>query len=1345
MNISGKIAVAVAVLSLTILFQSAMASNDPPSGGGWVNGDWTVTDARSYSHVDINLDHGNLVIQSGGSLTLDRVNLQMWMDSDGQFSIEVQSGGTLVVKDGSSITCAQGWLHYYFRIRYGATVSLGNSTIRDAGFPYTNSPVDCNGIYVASDNVTIDSCTITDSSYGIYIDGANPRVSNSVFQNIGSYGIWVERSRPVLSGDNFPYGYIGIYSDAAGPVISRCSFSTNYYGVYVYYGDRTRVDNSTFTGQYYDGVVATYYSIVDVRDSTFTNNGQSDWWYGGGIRYSENSGGRCFKDKFKNADYGNGVVCDDASSPAVDNCNFDTAYRPGIFATDHAAPHVANCTISTLDDACILSTGSAAPEVDRCVLSSDWAYGAHASGFGSIKMNDTSIEAQNYYGVGLDTSASATIRNGDINARYDGVACSRSTLQLYHTTVNSTGGSGVADYYASTVLIDDNSSVNGASYGVYVYSTGAYARVSHSSVNGKWSEGMAVTEGSADIVDQSSVSSTYSNGLYSWDNGTVNSYNSTITSTSSNYVYLDSGGNNRYSFVNTIYDPYKVVFTEPTSVLNNSYYLDIAVQWQNGAPVPNASVSVSNSLNDVVYSGQTGTGGDTGWQLVRESSRTLLEWQNLTPLQISAASAGLTRTVTLKSMKSSPPPLRITLVDPDPPKISISSPADGSYINSSSIEVTGTAMDATSGLAKVEWMTDGTMSWAPVNGMERWNFSATFADGKHLIRARAFDAAGISVETTVSIMVDTMISLDVARPADGAFIDNATVTVSGVAEPYSNVTVGGNTTTVESDGIFEFALNLSDGPHDLAVTASDAAGNSLTVLRHIVVDTVAPALELETPANGTATSSPSILFSGRTEPGARLLIGGMQYFPDLNGSFWAMVPLVEGDNILEVDARDAAGNSNNTTLTILLDTVPPVLRVASPAATLLTNVPLLKIYGDTDADAVLAGGMNATVANGSFSADFPLAEGLNYIVVKALDEAGNSNSTVLTVTLDTAPPYLQLLTPAAGLVTNNPALAVAGVAEPGTSVTVNSLSASNVNGSFAQALRLGAGSTVVSVKAVDGAGNVAYVNRTVVLDQDPPALSLSQPSNGLRTPDSRTTVKGVTDPGSAVTVNGARAVVDQSGRFSADVPLTVGDNSIVITSVDPAGNPTTKMVKVTRSGGFGIAASETPMILLGLLIGIVIGVVGGVVIGRRRRKEQTIVMAPEEPVPGQYDVPEEPARREQHGELAGPASPPPEYAGQDQSYHPPAVATASPAYRPPPWERRPDYDQSAPPSRRSVAEAHLASVPEAEATPAEEVRPIERAPEEDVGPPEEERKPAPNKGPDRLDRSLDDIMKRLKS
>ncbi|MEZ4812491.1 MAG: hypothetical protein R2883_03245 [Caldisericia bacterium] len=47
---------------------------------------------------------------------------------------------------------------------------------------------------------------------------------------------------------------------------------------------------------------------------------------------------------------------------------------------------------------------------------------------------------------------------------------------------------------------------------------------------------------------------------------------------------------------------------------------------------------------------------------------------------------------------------------------------------------------------------------------------------------------------------------------------------------------------------------------------------------------------------------------------------------------------------------------------------------------------------------------------------------------------------------------------------------------------------------------------------------------------------------------------GKTDPGAKVTVNGVSAKVEKSGRFSAKIALSEGNNAIYVVAVDAGGN-----------------------------------------------------------------------------------------------------------------------------------------------------------------------------------------------
>jgi parallel beta-helix repeat protein len=1337
--------VTLAFLSLCILLQPALATNDPPPAGGFVNGDWTVTDARSYSGVPITL-YGDLVIRSGGSLTLSDVDLVMWLDSNGQHQIEVQAGGTLVVKSGSTVTCANPSLRYNFRIRAGAFATLGNSTIRNAGYTYDGCPADNNGIYVASGNVSMDSCTITDSVYGVYTENAAPRVSNCLFRSIGSYGVFASHGSPVITGDDFTATNVGVYGAGATPRISRCSFTASNYGVYLTEFAGGRVDNSTFKDNYYNGVDVNLYSNPTVQDCTFTHNGNSDWYYGGGIRYNSYSGGVCRRNSFASTDYGCGVACYDSASPWLDALTMDMYYRPAIYVDYDSSPRVTNSTISTASPwyGAVEVSDHGSADLSRCAVTSSNNVGVYSSGYGALSMANCTVRAPNSYGLYMTSSGSISARDCDIQARYYGAYGDRGRLDLLRCNLTSNEYTGVFCSYGSDFTLD-RCTVTAYTYGIYVAYYNASVVLRDTWVEAKNYYGAVVIDGRLDLYS-SNIYATRSYALYATDRGFVRSYNSTLTtgSQTESYVYLDTGGGCRLDFYNTLFDQYRVTFTEPTSVVNVYWFANIIVQWQTSSRAANASLSIVDAINRTVFDGAVDQKGERNGIILQEYSRTQLSWENYTKFEFTASKNGIRRS-DKRDIRSNNQSVRLVLSDPDPPVVTIVQPPGNLYTNRSTVGFSGTAEDFASGIQSVEWSLDGG-AWAPATGLGEWNFTLVLGDGKHTVRVRAFDVAGTSKVELVYVTVDTVISLELDGPADGALLDNGTVVVSGTAEPYCNVSTGGNSTVVDADGRFEFVLRLDDGPHDIAVTARDETGNTMTVVSHVVVDTVPPDLRLATPQNGTAVASPVVLFSGRTEPGARLYIGGNQYDPDPNGTFSAMVPLGEGQNVLEVRAVDAAGNVRNMTVRVLLDTVPPTLVIGSPGNGLLTNRPDLEITGLTDGPTVTVGNVTAAVTGGNFTAHIRLMEGLNRIEVSVQDAVGNVNSTLLSVTLDTAAPYLQLLTPVDGSTTNIASLTVSGVTEPGVAITVNGAAAATSNGLISHAVKLSSGSNFIVVRAVDAAGNVAQVNRTVTLDQVPPALSITSPAGGSRIPDSRVMVRGLTDAGSTVTVNGVSAQMERTGRFSAEISLSEGENSLVVTSVDPAGNPTTKILKVTRTGALSMSGTETPLILAGLVAGLVVGAVVGLLVGRRRKREQVVVLAPEEPEPGGYDVPEEPVPPPRSRPPVRVDLPPPEYARHDEAYHPPAPAENPTHYNPPLWEGRPGYGRPADEAYAPApSEAHLPPVPAPETLPQADAEPVAPAPQEAPVPwEEEEARPRKKKAQD-VDGALDDIMRRLKT
>ncbi len=91
--------------------------------------------------------------------------------------------------------------------------------------------------------------------------------------------------------------------------------------------------------------------------------------------------------------------------------------------------------------------------------------------------------------------------------------------------------------------------------------------------------------------------------------------------------------------------------------------------------------------------------------------------------------------------------------------------------------------------------------------------------------------------------------------------------------------------------------------------------------------------------------------------------------------------------------------------------------------------------------------------------------------------------------------------------------------------------------------------------------------RVVIYYQDKPKLEEISPSDGqtFKRGDERIEIRGKTDIDNTVTVNGFRAVVDQSGNFSYFLKLNSGENTVTIVAKNKAGSEEKREIKVNYS------------------------------------------------------------------------------------------------------------------------------------------------------------------------------------
>ncbi|TLM64755.1 MAG: hypothetical protein FDZ69_11410, partial [Deltaproteobacteria bacterium] len=162
---------------------------------------------------------------------------------------------------------------------------------------------------------------------------------------------------------------------------------------------------------------------------------------------------------------------------------------------------------------------------------------------------------------------------------------------------------------------------------------------------------------------------------------------------------------------------------------------------------------------------------------------------------------------------------------------------------------------------------------------------------------------------------------------------------------------------------------------------------------------------------------------------------------------------------------------------------------------------------------------------------------------------------------DITAPVLTVSTLPDGARTRIAALNVSGtVADASTvTVTVNGEEVVVVDGVFSDLVTLVSGSNLLTVTAVDSAGNSTTHSRTVILSNSVPAITLTEPVDGLNTAQPLVTVSGSV-VGEGVTVS----LTDRGGvnypqtltnnAFSQTLPLQAGINTLTVSATDLAGN-----------------------------------------------------------------------------------------------------------------------------------------------------------------------------------------------
>ncbi|MFJ7826052.1 S8 family serine peptidase [Psychrobacillus sp. NPDC096623] len=207
-----------------------------------------------------------------------------------------------------------------------------------------------------------------------------------------------------------------------------------------------------------------------------------------------------------------------------------------------------------------------------------------------------------------------------------------------------------------------------------------------------------------------------------------------------------------------------------------------------------------------------------------------------------------------------------------------------------------------------------------------------------------------------------------------------------------------------------------------AWSPSPAAEGNYMIRARVSYEVVGPIIT--SPEAGLVTNEPQFTVEGTASPTTTIKLkqngeDAGSVVVDESGKFSIETELTEGSNkFVAVSVLNDRVTGQSEPATVILDTVKPKLTIDSPVNGEKTNRETVTVQGtiaDENLNFVRVNGEVATVSNGKYSKRILLDEGINEIVVKASDKAGNSESKKVTVTADYNAPEITNLKPASDL------------------------------------------------------------------------------------------------------------------------------------------------------------------------------------------------------------------------------------------------------------------------------------------------------------------------------------------
>ena len=823
----------------------------PPSSGEWV-----ITSAEVFSSMSLQLN-GNLTIRSGASLTLTAVKLKLTPGFDGEFHIEVQSGGSLVIEDkdhspsspeDATVVSSSSGFQYLFWVRSGGSLRIQNSIIRNCGYAI-GLRGETSGVFVQSSDCTVSNSTFTDCYCGIAVDNCAPRIIFNTFTQNRKHGMYVRDSNLVLE-DNLFDGNTehGILLQSSRPVLRRNIFRGNFQDGLNAQSSPIELRSNTFQANTRRAITAEGSPVCSTRDELIQN---------------------------KVGFYVSGSTLDCESPYLEENgyCFYLKDVRAGVRNATMLRTTLVELFLGRLSDHTELvsynnSIRNVTFEDPDSRLRVEWL-----------------VRPQVLWESSGEPVAGALVK----------FFRTATNELIFSFTANDTGE--MPPLMMTEYEQTRSGKVNTSSYRVGVFS-GRFVESIRTSITSDMDLKLLLD----DVPPKFTLSSPRDNlttpAAFVYVNGTmltdpdaeltVNGAKADIDPSTANFstrVDLSEGPN---SINITAVDPIFNVFTLIRNVNRHSLPPNLTIE------IPPEGLLLNRTV--LVIRGTTEPGA---YVLVNGVPAMVLPDGSFeAELQLSEGVNNLT-VYSADQYKNYKWANRTIIVDTLPPMISLLSPGDGTWTNRPRQAVSGQTDDGAVVL----------FNGAPVDVVEgNFSVTASLAEGQNLLVFWARDAAGNRNYTALELRLDTLApSAAVTYPPSGASFNYSTISITGSTEPGVNVSCRGGNVSSDGRGNFSILFVLQVGSNTITIELRDLAGNPGATTLSVVWDTFV-SFSLISPENGTKTQESSIRVEGRSEPGATVSIDGNNITVAPDGTFRAKIALRVGTNILVINVTDGAGN-----------------------------------------------------------------------------------------------------------------------------------------------------------------------------------------------------------------------------------------------------------------------------------------------------------------------------------------------------------------------------------------------------------------------------------------------------